>query len=120
MARTAPSLQSRLLLALAALLVLAAAAAAIALDALYRDLGRRSLEDVLETQVIALLATAEYEPDGRLVPRTLAEPRLAAPGSGLYAEILGSTGTWRSPSAVGSGLNLAAKPAWNIPLHQAP
>ena len=110
MARTAPSLQSRLLLSLAALLVLAAVAAAIALDALYRDLGRRALEDLLETQVIALLATAEYEPDGRLVPRTLAEPRLAAPGSGLYAEILGSTGTWRSPSAVGSGLNLSAEP----------
>ena len=110
MARTAPSLQSRLLLALAALLVLAAVAGAVSLDALYRDLGRRSLEDVLEAQVIALLATAEFEADGRLVPRTLAEPRLAAPGSGLYAEILGSTGTWRSPSAVGSGLNLSAEP----------
>jgi two-component system sensor histidine kinase PhoQ len=109
-AGTAPSLQSRLLLALAALLVLAAVAGAVALDALYRDLGRRSLEDVLEAQVIALLATAEAEADGRLVPRTLAEPRLAAPGSGLYAEILGSTGTWRSPSAVGSGLNLSAEP----------
>jgi two-component system sensor histidine kinase PhoQ len=108
--RTAPSLQSRLLLALAALLIVAAATAAIALDALYRDLGRRSLEDVLEAQVIALLSTAELEPDGRLVPRNLAEPRLATPGSGLYAEILGSSGSWRSPSAVGSGLNLEAGP----------
>jgi len=42
-ARSPPSLQSRLLLTLAALLVLAAAAAAFALDALYRDLGRRSI-----------------------------------------------------------------------------
>jgi two-component system sensor histidine kinase PhoQ len=109
-ARTAASLQSRVLLALAVLLVVATAVAAISLDALYRDLGRRSMEDLLEAQVIALLATAEIEADGRLVPRTLAEPRLAAPGSGLYAEILGSTGTWRSPSAVGSGLNLAAEP----------
>ncbi|HKY00196.1 MAG TPA: hypothetical protein VJL86_10795, partial [Steroidobacteraceae bacterium] len=108
--RPAPSLRSRLLLALALLLVVAAAAAAVALDALYRDLGRRSLESVLDAQVIALLATAELEADGRLVPRNLAEPRLAAPGSGLYAEILGSTGSWRSPSAVGSGLNLAAEP----------
>jgi two-component system sensor histidine kinase PhoQ len=109
-ARPAPSLRSRLLLALALLLVVAAAAAAVALDALYRDLGRRSLESVLDAQVIALLATAELEADGRLVPRNLAEPRLAAPGSGLYAEILGSTGSWRSPSAVGSGLNLAGEP----------
>ena len=82
----------------------------LALDALYRDLGRRSLQDVLDAQVIALLSTAELEPDGRLVPRNLAEPRLATPGSGLYAEILGSSGSWRSPSAVGSGLNLAAEP----------
>jgi two-component system, OmpR family, sensor histidine kinase PhoQ len=109
-AHGAPSLQSRLLLALAALLIVAAAAAAIALDALYRDLGRRSFQDVLDAQVIALLSTAELEPDGQLVPRNLAEPRLATPGSGLYAEILGSSGTWRSPSAVGSGLNLAAEP----------
>ncbi len=36
--------------------------------------------------------------------------RLASPGSGLYAEILGSRGSGRSPSAVGSGLNLAAEP----------
>ena len=110
MARSPPSLQSRLLLTLAALLVLAAAAAAFALDALYRDLGRRSIESVLEAQVIALLAAAELGTDGRLEPRTLAEPRLAAPGSGLYAEILGSSGSWRSPSAVGSGLNLSAEP----------
>ena len=110
MAQAAPSLQSRLLLALAALLIVAAAAAAVALDALYRDLGRRSLEDLLDAQVIALLSTAELERDGRLVPRNLAEPRLAAPGSGLYAEILGSSGSWRSPSAIGSGLNLAAAP----------
>jgi two-component system sensor histidine kinase PhoQ len=109
-ARGAPSLQSRLLLALAALLIVAAAAAAVALDALYRDLGRRSIQDVLDAQVIALLSTAELEPGGQLVPRNLAEPRLATPGSGLYAEILGSGGTWRSPSAVGSGLNLAAEP----------
>jgi two-component system sensor histidine kinase PhoQ len=108
--RPSPSLRSRLLLALAALLLVATGAAAIALDALYRDLGRRALENVLDAQLIALLSTAELAPDGRLVPQNLAEPRLATPGSGLYAEILGSTGTWRSPSAVGSGLNLAAEP----------
>ena len=44
------------------------------------------------------------------MPQNLAEPRLATPGSGLYAEILGSRGSWRSPSAIGSGLNLAAEP----------
>jgi two-component system, OmpR family, sensor histidine kinase PhoQ len=107
---TARSLRTRLLLALAVLLLVGAAAAAFALDALYRNLGLRALQEVLDAQVIALISTAEIEPDGRLVPQNLAEPRLATPGSGLYAEILGSRGSWRSPSAVGSGLNLAADP----------
>ncbi|MBM4218561.1 MAG: two-component sensor histidine kinase [Gammaproteobacteria bacterium] len=110
MASTAPSLRSRLLLTLAALLLVAAAAAAIALDSLYRNLGQRAQENVLDAQVIALISTAEIDAEGRLVPQNLAEPRLATPGSGLYAEILGARGSWRSPSAVGSGLNLAADP----------
>lgn len=110
MAPPVPSLQSRLLLALAALLLVAAAAAAWSLDSLYRDLGLRALEDVLDAQVIALIATAEIEADGRLVPQNLAEPRLATPGSGLYAEIQGAAGSWRSPSTVGTGLELADAP----------
>jgi two-component system sensor histidine kinase PhoQ len=65
---------------------------------------------VLDAQVIALISSAELGSAGLLVPQNLAEPRLAAPGSGLYAEILGSQGSWRSPSAVGSGLNLPAEP----------
>jgi two-component system sensor histidine kinase PhoQ len=107
----APSLQARLLLTLAVLLLVAAAAAALALDALYRNLGLRALEDVLDAQVIALISTAEIGADGRLGPQNLAEPRLATPGSGLYAEIVGAPGTWRSPSTVGSGLRLEALPA---------
>jgi len=109
--RTAPSLQARLLITLALLLLIAAAVAAWSLESLYRDLGLRAREDVLDAQVIALISTADLESDGRLVPQNLVEPRLATPGSGLYAEILGSQGSWRSPSALGSGLNLAAQPA---------
>ncbi len=66
---------------------------------------------MLDAQVIALISTADIDAEGRLVPQNLAEPRLATPGSGLYAEILGSRGSWRSPSALGSGLNLAAEPS---------
>ena len=62
------------------------------------------------TVVESVLPSQRIGPDGLLVPQNLAEPRLATPGSGLYAEILGSRGTWRSPSAVGSGLNLVAEP----------
>jgi len=110
-ARPSPSLQLRLLLTLALLLLAAAAFAAWALDALYRDLGLRARQDVLDAQIVALISSADIDPAGRLVPANLAEPRLATPGSGLYAEILGSRGSWRSPSALGSGLRLDARPA---------
>ncbi len=110
MSRAAPSLQARLLTTLALLLLITAAVAAWSLESLYRDLGLRAREDVLDAQVIALISTADIDGDGRLVPQNLVEPRLATPGSGLYAEILGSQGSWRSPSALGSGLNLAAQP----------
>ncbi len=107
-----PSLQSRLLATLAVLLLLAAGIAAVGLDSLYRDLGLRARQDVLDAQIIALIATAEPDDAGRLIPDGLAEARLSNPGSGLFAEIHapGNTAGWRSPSTLGSGLALAALP----------
>lgn len=110
MAHTQPSLQARLLVTLALLMLAGAAIAAWSLDALYREQGLQAQRDVLEAQVIALIASADVEADGRLAPQNLVEPRLSTPGSGLYAEIVGARGSWRSPSAVGSGLQLAAQP----------
>jgi len=109
--RPSQSLQIRLLATLALLLLAAAGISAWALDALYRDLGLRARQDVLEAQIVALISSADIDSAGRLVPANLAEPRLATPGSGLYAEILSSRGSWRSPSALGSGLRLEARPA---------
>ncbi|MGH8249984.1 MAG: ATP-binding protein [Steroidobacteraceae bacterium] len=111
MAHSGPSLQARLLATLAILVIVVSAVAAWSLESLYREQGMRARRDVLDAQVIALIATADIDPQGLLVPQNLVEPRLAAPGSGLYAEILGSRGSWRSPSALGSGLNLSAQPA---------
>jgi two-component system sensor histidine kinase PhoQ len=111
LARAAPSLQARLLVTLALLLIATAAIAAWSLESWYRDLGLRTRQEVLDAQVIALISSADIDAEGRLVPQNLVEPRLATPGSGLYAEIVGSRGSWRSPSALGSGLNLAAQPA---------
>ncbi len=107
-----PSLVLRLVLGLAAVSVLLAAIAALALDALYRRLALDARHEVLDAQVIALIATAEPGEFGRLAPSTLAEARLATPGSGLYAEIRDSQGEplWRSPSAAGSPLGLEARP----------
>jgi two-component system sensor histidine kinase PhoQ len=110
LARPVPSLQSRLVWTLAAVLLVAAAAAAWSLDALYRNLGLRAQQDVLDAQVIALISSAEIQADGRLVPQNLLEARLSTPGSGLYAEIEGAAGRWRSPSTVGSGFDVASLP----------
>jgi two-component system sensor histidine kinase PhoQ len=103
----------RLALALAAVSVLLAGIAAVALDTLYRRLTLDARNEVLDAQVIALIATAEPDQTGRLSPSTLAEARLSTPGSGLYAEIRDAQGEtlWRSPSAAGSGLGLEARPA---------
>jgi two-component system sensor histidine kinase PhoQ len=108
-----PSLVLRLALTLAAVAVLLAGIAAVALDTLYRRLTLDARNEVLDAQVIALIATAEPDQTGRLSPSTLAEARLATPGSGLYAEIRDAGGEtlWRSPSAAGTGLGLKARPA---------
>ena len=108
-----PSLVLRLALALAAVSVLLAGIAAVALDALYRRLALDARHDVLDAQVIALIATAEPDGRGGLSPSLLAEARLATPGSGLYAEIRGAAGAtlWLSPSTAGTQLGLAARPA---------
>lgn len=108
-----PSLVLRLVLALAAVGVLLAGVAALALDALYRRLALDARNEVLDAQVIALIATAEVDERGVLKPSTLAEARLATPGSGLYAEIRDADGRelWQSPSAAGRELGLRGRPA---------
>lgn len=119
-AARSPSLVFRLVLALATVSVLLSGAAALALDALFREVALAARRDVLDAQVIALIATAELGADGSLVPATIAEARLTTPGSGLYAEIRDATGAsaWRSPSSAGSGLRLLARPAAGRKLYE--
>lgn len=108
----APSLVYRLVVGLVAASVVLSGAAAAALDALIQSRAIEARHEVLVAQVIALIATAELEAPHELRPATLAEARLATPGSGLYAEIRAADGSviWRSPSTVGSRLELAAQP----------
>ncbi len=110
--REPASLQFRLLATLGVLLGVGVLAAGIALDALYREVALRGRREVLEAQVIALIATAELQADGSLGAGAPAEARLTTPGSGLYAQIQAEDGrvTWRSPSSIGAGLAIAARP----------
>lgn len=60
-------------------------------------------QEVLQAQFLALVAAAELEADGRLVPSGAVDPRLSVPGSGLYASIQPAAGGsgWWSVSSTG-------------------
>jgi len=75
------------------------------LDLSFREVTERSMADLLDAQIVALIAAAEpgpngYEPQGRNL-----ETKLTTPGSGLYAQIQSTDAgdvPWRSPSAAGT------------------
>jgi two-component system sensor histidine kinase PhoQ len=88
--------------------------AALGLDALFRDLAGRSQRELLDAQMIALVAAAETDPAGRVVAvSALADSRLQMPASGLYARIATRDGgeIWRSPSFTGARLSIGTGPA---------
>jgi two-component system sensor histidine kinase PhoQ len=98
------SLGARLIATLSVLLLLCFGLTLAWLDLAFRDLAERSRREVLEANVVALIAAADLDAAGRLAPPgALAEPRLETPNSGLLAEIRARDGeaTWRSPSSVG-------------------
>ncbi|HEX7417132.1 MAG TPA: ATP-binding protein [Steroidobacteraceae bacterium] len=102
------SLRHRLLSSIAIPLVLFFGLTIVGLDAIFRDLARRSLEELLNGQLIALISAAEFDEQGGVsVTQRGAEARLETPGSGLYAEIRTAGGAliWRSASMAGTFLN---------------
>jgi two-component system, OmpR family, sensor histidine kinase PhoQ len=99
------SLSGRLLASVSLLLILFFGVTIAALDAVFRDLSQRSIGELLDAQLVALLAACEPDDHGNVQPAgALAEPRLRQPGSGLYAQIRTRDGkfTWRSPSLLGN------------------
>lgn len=107
------SLSRRLLVAVSLPLVLFFGVTIAVLDASFRALAERSLHDLLDAQMVALIAAADPESGGELaISRPAAESRLETPGSGLYAEIrgLGAGRLWRSPSAAGTFLDFGPDP----------
>jgi two-component system, OmpR family, sensor histidine kinase PhoQ len=78
------------------------------LDRGFQELSNRSLQQVLDAQMVTLIAAAELQPNGMYAPapRQL-ETALATPGSGLYAQIRSprANGVWQSPSTGGEQLD---------------
>jgi two-component system sensor histidine kinase PhoQ len=102
------SLSARLLFSLFILLLLFFGVTIAALNFVFRDLSERSLRELLDAQVLALISASDIDPTGGISPpAALLDSRYSNPGSGLYAEIRDSRGTvlWRSPSAIGSGVS---------------
>ena len=76
------------------------------LDMLFGHAAERSLREVMDAQMVAVIAAAD--PDG---PETVSltavlDARFDTPGSGLYAEIRSASGesVWRSQSTIGTAV----------------
>lgn len=98
------SLSTRVLAAATLLLLFFFGLAFAALDVAFGRAARSGLEEVLQSQVLALLAAADPGEAHMLVmPAGLPESRFARPGSGLYGRLIdGQDETvWVSDSAVG-------------------
>ena len=107
--RPAPSIRRVLIASVALPLVLFFGLTIVALDGIFRGLTERSLRELLEEQLIAVVSSAETGSDGRIELRLLdPESRLLTPGSGYYAAVRARSGAllWGSPSLQGTGLRL--------------
>lgn len=98
------SLSARLLLSVCLLLLVFFGATIVVLDLAFREAGEQAQQDILDGQLMTLLAAAEPNDSGELeMPLDLPEGRFSAIGSGLYGEIREADGraVWRSRSALG-------------------
>ena len=98
------SLSRRLLVSVSVLLLFFFGATVGVLDRAFTEAGEQARRDILDGHLVALLAAAEPDEEGRLVmPERQREPRLDRIGSGLYAELRDREGgvLWRSRSALG-------------------
>src|SRR5262245_60033357 len=73
---------------------------------LFRRAAERSLHDVLDAQMVALVAAADPDGPESVTPTALLDTRFDTPGSGLYAEIRSASGEsiWRSQSTTGTAV----------------
>jgi two-component system sensor histidine kinase PhoQ len=101
-----PSLRRRLLLSVFSVIVVFFAITIFLLDMLFRHAAERSLREVLDAQMVALVAAADPDGPESVTPTALLDTRFETPGSGLYAEIRSASGEsiWRSQSTTGTAV----------------
>ncbi|MBT8086556.1 MAG: sensor histidine kinase [Gammaproteobacteria bacterium] len=107
------SLSSRLLVSVSVLLLVFFGATIAVLDSAFTEAGEQARRDILDGQLVALLAAAEPNEAGELaLPDRLREPRFERIGSGLYAELRDPDldVLWRSHSALGLDIPVGVEP----------
>jgi two-component system sensor histidine kinase PhoQ len=99
-----PSLTRRLLLAVSTVLVVFFALTVFLLDMVFRHSAGQALREVMDAQMVALIAAADPDGPESVTPTALLDTRFDTPGSGLYAEIRSASGEsiWRSQSTTGT------------------
>jgi two-component system, OmpR family, sensor histidine kinase PhoQ len=96
------SLSRRLLVSVAVPLALFFGVMMLVLDTGFRALSERSLHQLLDAQIVTLIAAAEPAASGGYdAPLNGLDTRLATPDSGLYAQIRSNNHVWQSPSMAG-------------------
>lgn len=107
------SLNTRLLLASSVVLAAFLGFTGLVLDSAFRASADTALRDRLQGYVYALLAASDLDTRGKLhLPAELPDARFSLIGSGLYAQVVDSTGVsiWQSKSLLGLAI-----PFTNIP-----
>ncbi len=100
------SLSRRLLISVSVPLALFFGVMMYVLDTGFRALSDRTLQELLDSQMVALVAAAEPQPTGGYAPPLHdIDPRLARPRSGLFAQIRSLKHQWRSPSTAGTNID---------------
>jgi two-component system sensor histidine kinase PhoQ len=108
------SLSTRLLISVSLLLLFFFSVTIVVLDIAFRKAGEQAQQDILDGQLMSLLAAAEPNIHGELqMPPDLPEPRFSSVDSGLYGELRDDSGepVWKSQSALGLDLPYGERPA---------
>jgi two-component system, OmpR family, sensor histidine kinase PhoQ len=76
------------------------------LDMLFRDAAERSLRELMDAQMVAVIAAADPDGPESVTLTAVLDARFDTPGSGLYAEIRSASGEsiWRSQSTTGTAV----------------
>jgi two-component system sensor histidine kinase PhoQ len=113
------SLRARVILWVSVALTVLFAVTIVGLDIAFRDSTRRALSELLEVQVLGLIALARPDPGGELsLPADAVDPQFEVANSGLYAALFDGEGRtlWQSLSLLGREFPVKELPPPGEPL----